>query len=467
MNVTVWMYDSVWGIVPATLEALCLIAERESDLLAKYSEEALTGLFHKNALSVRKGSTIYGTRYAYERNGIGIVPILGPIFPRANMMTEMSGATSAEMVAKDISILLNNPSIKSILMDIDSPGGAITGISELAKFINESQSIKPIDAFISGTGASAAYWLASAARRITMADTAEAGSIGVVMIGQDTSKRDERNGVRPIEIVSSQSPLKRVPISSDEGRAKIQRMVDSTADVFIAAVASNRAVSIDKVLSDFGQGDMFIAAEAVKRGMADAVSTFENEVQSDESFTYTIRKERQMNLSQKQIDATAAATAAAASAIATTPTTAAQATVTYTVEGIKDASPETYAAIHALGVKEGADLERKRILDIDALALAGTEKLISEARANPEMTAEKVAISIIKATQQKTNQATAAVTTEARALAGSVAQVAAATTATAGTEDANAQVVADRKAAAEMIAKGGSVRREAQTRTQR
>ena len=65
-------------------------------------------------------------------DGIAVVPIFGPIFPRANMMTEMSGATSADMLKRDISLSLANPSVHAIMMLVDSPGGAVSGVSAVA-----------------------------------------------------------------------------------------------------------------------------------------------------------------------------------------------------------------------------------------------------------------------------------------------------------------------------------------------
>jgi len=437
-----WIQENVWGITAPALETILKIAERETDIMSKsiIMDKSVTELFHKNALATRRGDALPGTRYAYVRDGVGVLPVYGPIFPRANMMTDFSGATSAEALAKDFSTMLSNPDVKAILMDIDSPGGAITGISELASFIVSNRGVKPIHAFISGAGNSAAYWLASAADRVAIADTGEAGSIGVVAIYKDTGKKDETEGIKNIEIVSSQSPLKRVAPSTDAGKEKIQRLVDAAATVFIRAVANYRGTDEETVQEEFGQGDIYLGTRAVAQGLADEVSTFENEMKalcSDDKSKTKKRKEYHMTIGAAQAADD-------------------QAVVTYTVEGVREGSPETYEAIMATGRKEGAIAERKRIADIQALSISGCEKLISDAINNGDMTAATVAVEIVKAQQQRITNAGAGAAADATALATQAAGVASGIAA-----DESGKEGAERQSTAKGIAQGGNDRRVA------
>src|SRR5690606_36269923 len=159
-----------------------------------------------------------------------------------------------QVLATDIQAALDNPYVKAIVLDFDTPGGVATSINELADQIAAGRSRKPIKAYVGGAAASAGYWLASASDEIIVSETALLGSIGVVMSCADTKERDAKAGVRQVESVSSQSPDKRVDPASDEGRAKVQAMVDDLASVFVAAVAKNRSVTADAVLADFGRG---------------------------------------------------------------------------------------------------------------------------------------------------------------------------------------------------------------------
>jgi ClpP class serine protease len=91
----------------------------------------------------------------------------------------------------------------------------------------------------------------------------------------DRTKADEARGVKTIEIVSSQSPKKRLSPTSSEGQTGDPGARRQLAGVFIDAVARNRAVSVDTVLADFGEGGVFVGEDAVTAGLADRVGSYE------------------------------------------------------------------------------------------------------------------------------------------------------------------------------------------------
>jgi len=139
--------------------------------------------------------------------------------------------------------------------------------------VDEACEIKPIVAYVQGMACSAAYWIASATSHIYVDKTATLGSIGVVAAWTDDSKARTAAGLTDYEVVSSQSPKKRLDPKLDDGRAELQKQIDGLADIFIDDVAAFRDVSRDKVLSDFGQGSTFLANEAINLGMADEISS--------------------------------------------------------------------------------------------------------------------------------------------------------------------------------------------------
>ncbi len=245
-----------WAILPDNLDQIVEIAGRAQ-------QEDI------EALSTRLGRPLENTHTVTVRDGVAIIPVNGPLFRYANMFTRLSGATSYEVLATDIQQALDDPVIKAIILEIDSPGGMVAGNSELAEFIYQSRNIKPIVAYASYLTASAAYWIASAAQEIVAADTAVLGSIGTVL--SYYKKKDETTG----EIVSSQSPKKRVDMETDEGRTEVQQMIDALADVFINTVARNRNVSRETVLEKFGQGGVLVGQHAVDAGLADRIGTLE------------------------------------------------------------------------------------------------------------------------------------------------------------------------------------------------
>lgn len=251
-----------WAIVPAKLEEMIEIADRTNEI----SPEALA--------AYRAEQSDKGERLQIRGN-VGILNVEGPLFKKANLFTAMSGATSYEMLRRDLQVAADDPAISGIMLYVSSPGGDAFGCDELAQAIRAVGEIKPVHAYVSGQACSGGYWIASAASRVTVSDIAMLGSIGVVM-GMEKRTNDTARGVERFEFVSSQSPGKRPDPASDAGKAQIQKTVDDMAAVFVAAVAKHRNVSVDDVIKKFGAGGVEIGANAVSAGMADGVGQFED-----------------------------------------------------------------------------------------------------------------------------------------------------------------------------------------------
>lgn len=258
------MNKTVWAITPEMLKTMIMIAQETNKT--------------PEAIAKEMGKQMVDSHKVTIRDGVAVIPVVGPLFRYANLMTAICGATSYEILAQDFNKALNTPNVRAIVLDIDSPGGEVNGCSELADMIYNARGQKPIIAYASGSCCSGAYWIASACDEIKVADTAILGSIGVVSIYK---KDDDKK--QCIEIVSSQSPNKRPDITTDEGKAKVQMHIDALAEVFINKVALGRDISPQKVIEDFGGGDVFVGQMAVRKGLADGVSSYEG-VLSDLNF---------------------------------------------------------------------------------------------------------------------------------------------------------------------------------------
>lgn len=248
-----------WAIKPDALEKIIAIANRS------YSDPQLVA-----AIKSEQSLLIPESNDNHE---IAIIDVIGSIFTRANLFTEVSGAVSLDALERQLDMALYDDSIKAIILRIDSPGGEVTGTHEFANYLDEACEIKPIVAYVHGMACSAAYWIASATSHIYVDKTATLGSIGVVAAWTDDSKARTAAGLTDYEVVSSQSPKKRLDPKLDDGRAELQKQIDGLADIFIDDVAEFRDVSREKVLSDFGQGSTFLANEAITLGMADKISS--------------------------------------------------------------------------------------------------------------------------------------------------------------------------------------------------
>lgn len=228
------------------------------------------------ALMARDAIPLDDTRNASMRGDVGILHVKGPLFRYANWLTSMAGTSSYGQLRKDLQALLDKPEVKAILWVIDSPGGEVNGCQEMADAIYAARSVKPMCAYVSGTGASAAYFLTSAVGMVYCAPTAIMGSIGVITCVYDDTKALADAGLKEFEIVSSQSPKKSQQPGDSAYRARIQQRLDDLADVFIGKVAQYRGITPAAVIKNYGQGDALVGARAYDAGLVDGITDVES-----------------------------------------------------------------------------------------------------------------------------------------------------------------------------------------------
>ena len=212
-------------------------------------------------------------------DGIAIIPLDGVISKRMNLFSQISGGASTEMVGRDIKLALADPAIKGIILNVDSPGGAVDGVAELSDLIFQSRGVKPVVAYSDGMVCSAAYWIASAADSVWISgDTNMIGSIGVVAAHRDISAMEASRGIKTTEITAGK--YKRIasqyaPLSED-GQADIQGKVDYIYSAFVGDVARNRCATVDTVLADMADGRVFTGKQSITNGLVDGVSTMDD-----------------------------------------------------------------------------------------------------------------------------------------------------------------------------------------------
>ncbi|WP_120993123.1 S49 family peptidase [Stutzerimonas urumqiensis] len=204
-----------------------------------------------------------GTLVTMVGSGIAIVHVIGPILRYANRRY-----VSTEQLALDIRAALDSPTVRSIVLNVDSPGGQVAGINELAELIYRARPKKRITAYVGGTAASAAYWIASAAHRIVIDETALVGGIGAV------AEYANRSGI--VEIVSRNAPNKRPDLSTEQGRAKVAESVDAIGEFFAKRVARNLGVKPERIAEMGKQGGLRMGADAVRAGLAHGLGSLQS-----------------------------------------------------------------------------------------------------------------------------------------------------------------------------------------------
>jgi len=209
---------------------------------------------------------------------VGIIPVYGVIAPRMNMLTEMSGGTTYEKLGQQLNEALHGPSIKTIVLDIDSPGGSVAGNAEFAAQLLGARTRKPIIAVAQYTCASAAYHLASCCTSVYAAPSALVGSIGTYLMHDDISAALDTMGIKRTFISAGGGKLvgnPAVPLD-DASTVRMKAMVDGAYQQFVDNVVRGRgAGTTAATVKNEWQAHLYSATDALALGMVDKVATLE------------------------------------------------------------------------------------------------------------------------------------------------------------------------------------------------
>jgi signal peptide peptidase SppA len=209
--------------------------------------------------------------------GVALVAVYGVLTQRADMFTEISGMTSTESVGRAIDEAGADPGVETIVMDVDSPGGSVFGVGELAAKVAAAARAKKVIAVANSLAASAAYWVAAQASELVVTPGGQVGSVGIYQMHVDRSEEMKAAG-RAVTFVSAgerkTAGNEYAPLDS-AGRAEMEEIVNGYYEQFVRAVATGRKTSLSAVRTGFGKGGMVLAAPAVSEGMADKVGTLD------------------------------------------------------------------------------------------------------------------------------------------------------------------------------------------------
>jgi capsid assembly protease len=216
-------------------------------------------------------------RYAVAR-GVAVVPVRG-ILSANSGFADWFGWATYHGLADTCTQIGAAEDVAAVVLELDSPGGYVTGIQAAAEAIASLAALKPVTALINPLAASAAYWLACQASEVVMTPGASAGSIGTALM-TGSYVQPGGNGMQVVEMASSHARAKRPDAATEAGRAELQRSLDTAEAEFLAAVASGRGISVADLLTALSVtedprdgGAVFGPADAVARGLADRIET--------------------------------------------------------------------------------------------------------------------------------------------------------------------------------------------------
>lgn len=395
---------SPWAIQP----------EKLREIQAVYSAHFRGEKIDIEAIEARLGRPLANEQQDYEvrDGGVAVLPISGVISNKANMFTRVSGGASAQLLQQQVESMRADPSVRSVVLDLDTPGGNVLGIPALADSIRALAAEKPTVACCTGTMASAGYWVGSAANAVYISGLTDyVGSIGVVA----THAYDPRNASKQTTEITA-GKYKRMgsenaPLSV-EGKAYIQSQVDEIYRVFVETVAQNRKVSAEQVLEHMADGRIFVGQQAIDAGLVDGVATVDAMVAklADNPGAFTSRRKARI--------AAASSDHLAAGAVANeqphdepVPHVNSQPVPQGTPMDPKDIAAK-FVAENAEAASilraEGADGERARIQAVREQSMPGHEALIEALAFDGKTTGPEAAVKVLAAERTRIAGAAAA-----------------------------------------------------------
>ena len=264
-----------WALMPERLQAMAGVLTRWS-AGEPPTDEAMFQIQSERVLrDTRKQMAA-----ANAGSGIAVLPLYGVVTQRGNMVDDISGpgSTSTQQFTSALRQVLADDTVGQILIDIDSPGGSVYGVAELASEIVKARAQKPVVAVANSLAASAAYWIGCSASEFYVTPGGEVGSIGVWQAHFDYSKALEEEGVKTTLVSAGKFKVEGNPYVplDPEAQAFMQSRVDDYYNAFIQAVAVGRGVTVDDVRNGMGEGRVLGSDAALAQHMVDGIASFDD-----------------------------------------------------------------------------------------------------------------------------------------------------------------------------------------------
>ncbi len=266
-----------WALLPERLNAIAAVIHRWAGGHRYMPDEISAAVGNGPQAAAERR-----TADAAKPGAVAVLPLFGIVSNRIHQVQDISGpgGTSTEGFSRRFNQALTDPTVGAIVIDVDSPGGSVYGVAELAAEIFAARGKKKVVAVANSLAASAAYWIATAAEEVVVTPGGEVGSIGVYTAHEDWSKALELKGIKASLISAGKFKTEGNPYEplADEARAAIQKRVEEYYDQFVKAVAKHRGDTPSAVRDGYAQGRVVGAKEAIDLNMADRTETLDQTI---------------------------------------------------------------------------------------------------------------------------------------------------------------------------------------------
>lgn len=215
---------------------------------------------------------------AQRAGAVAVIPVNGIITGKPAIYEQYGFTMSCHSLVAATRAAMNDPEVKAIVWDMNTPGGSTSGVQEAHAELMALRGKKPITAQVNYMSASAGYWLASAADEIAIAPSGVTGSVGAYMMHMDVSKALADWGMQATFIHAGRDKVlgNEFEPLDDTGRAYYQGLVDHAYAAFTGDVSKGRNVAVNVVQGEsFGAGRILTADAAKRAGMVDVIRTME------------------------------------------------------------------------------------------------------------------------------------------------------------------------------------------------
>lgn len=204
-------------------------------------------------------------------NGVAVLPVSGTMVHKYDYLMPYSGMTGYNGIIGRMSVALNDPEVKGILLDMDTPGGEVSGCFDAAATIRKmaKEGGKPLWAIADDMACSAGMAIASAADRRLITQSASMGSVGVLMAHTSYAGQLKEKGVAVTLIHSGAHKVEGNPYEalSKDVLANFQAKTDKLRDDFSSLVAGNIGLTKEAVLAT--EAAVYCGQEAIEIGFVD------------------------------------------------------------------------------------------------------------------------------------------------------------------------------------------------------
>lgn len=200
------------------------------------------------------------------RNEVAVVPVSGVLMQNPNPWEMAFGDAEDLNALTDLVVRATlDPEAQAIVLNLDTPGGMMTGGVELADAVASANKVKPVIAWTGSLAASLGYLVGSQASQFVATRSAMVGSIGTILSVTDFAGLYERFGVKVHTFTNQEGTLKTVLPMNEERAAYLQGRADKAFALFKGMVTATRP----NVTADAMKGQVFTAAEGKKLGLVD------------------------------------------------------------------------------------------------------------------------------------------------------------------------------------------------------